>query len=88
MDFFHEATGHEPGDPAKAAREIIAVINDENPPLLLLLGRDAVQVTRQLDAVDLAEIERWEQLCTSIDFAGLTPQVESESAFQAMLNPA
>jgi NAD(P)-dependent dehydrogenase (short-subunit alcohol dehydrogenase family) len=82
-----QGVGHEPGDPAKAAQAIIAIVNAERPPLRLLLGSDAVQVARQFDQADLAEIERWEQLSTSTDFAGLAKQGETERTLQAMLNP-
>jgi NAD(P)-dependent dehydrogenase (short-subunit alcohol dehydrogenase family) len=87
MGFFHLVAGHEPGDPGKAAQAIITIVNEEHPPLRLLLGRDAVQVARQIDQADLADIERWEQLSTSTDFEGFTNPPESERAFQAMLNP-
>jgi NAD(P)-dependent dehydrogenase (short-subunit alcohol dehydrogenase family) len=87
IGFLHQVAGHEPGDPGKAAQAIIAVVNEEHPPLRLLLGRDAVQLARQIDQADLAEIDRWEQLSTSTDFEGLTNPAESERAFQAMLNP-
>jgi NAD(P)-dependent dehydrogenase (short-subunit alcohol dehydrogenase family) len=82
-----QRVGHEPGDPAKAAQAIIAVVNAERSPLRLLLGRDAVQVARQLEQADLAEIERWEQLSTSTDFEDITNQAESGDVIQAMLNP-
>jgi NAD(P)-dependent dehydrogenase (short-subunit alcohol dehydrogenase family) len=87
MGFLHQVAGHEPGDPAKAAQAIIAIVNEEHPPLRLLLGRDAVQLARQIDQADLAEIERWEPLSTSTDFEGLTTPAESERGLQAMLNP-
>jgi NAD(P)-dependent dehydrogenase (short-subunit alcohol dehydrogenase family) len=86
-DLFHKVAGHEPGDPAKAAQAIIAIVNEEHPPRRLLLGRDAVQLARQIDQADLAEIGRWEHLSTSTDFEGLTNPAESEQALQAMLNP-
>jgi NAD(P)-dependent dehydrogenase (short-subunit alcohol dehydrogenase family) len=85
LSFFHEIAGQEQGDPAKAAQAIIAVVNEEHPPLRLLLGSDAVQVARQLDQADLGEIARWERLSTSTDYAGITHPTESERAFQAAL---
>jgi NAD(P)-dependent dehydrogenase (short-subunit alcohol dehydrogenase family) len=86
MDFFHEMAGREPGDPAKAAQAIIAIVNEEHPPLRLLLGRDAVQLARQIEQTKLAEADRWEPLSDSTDFEGITNQAEIERAFQAMLN--
>jgi NAD(P)-dependent dehydrogenase (short-subunit alcohol dehydrogenase family) len=77
--------GHEPGDPAKAAQAVIAIVNELQPPLRLLLGTDALHVARQIDQADLAESERWEQLSTSTDFAGMTQPTESERAFLAAI---
>src|SRR5258708_23681713 len=81
MGFFHQVAGHEPGDPAKAAQAIIAIVNAEQPPLRLLLGRDAVQLARQIDQADLAAIERWEPLSTSTAVEGLTNPAASERGF-------
>ena len=83
-DFFHQFAGHEPGDPAKAAQAIIAVVNAEQPPRRLLLGRDAVQLARQIDHADLAEIDRWEQLSTSTDFDDVAPSAGNEAALQTV----
>jgi NAD(P)-dependent dehydrogenase (short-subunit alcohol dehydrogenase family) len=85
MTFLHDVAGHEPGDPAKAAQAIIAVVNEEHPPLRLLLGSDAVQIARQVDRADLAETDRWEHLSTSTDFEGTTPQPGDENALQSLL---
>jgi NAD(P)-dependent dehydrogenase (short-subunit alcohol dehydrogenase family) len=68
MGFLHQVAGHEPGDPAKAAQAIIAIVNEDNPPLRLLLGTDAVQLARQIDQAKLAETDRWEALSSSTDF--------------------
>jgi NAD(P)-dependent dehydrogenase (short-subunit alcohol dehydrogenase family) len=86
MTFFHEIGGHEPGDPAKAAQAIIAVVNEEHPPRRLLLGRDAVQLARQVDQADLVEIDRWEHLSTSTDYEGIANQPETAPSLQEVLN--
>ena len=67
LDYHHQA-GNEPGDPAKAAQAIISIVNEENPPLRLLLGKDAVQLARRIDQAKLAETDRWEKLSSSTDF--------------------
>jgi NAD(P)-dependent dehydrogenase (short-subunit alcohol dehydrogenase family) len=82
---WEQIAGHEPGDPAKAAQAIIAIVDERQPPLRLLLGTDAFHVARQIDQADLAESERWEQLSTSTDFVGITQPTESERAFQAAI---
>jgi predicted amino acid dehydrogenase len=64
-----QISGKQPGDPAKAARAILDIVASENPPVHLLLGRDAVTRAREkLDALR-AEIDAWESLSTSTDFS-------------------
>lgn len=64
--------GHQPGDPHKAARAIIAAVDAANPPLHLPLGADAVRALRRQLAQRAAELDRWEAL--SVDTAvGGTP---------------
>ncbi|GCF11529.1 oxidoreductase [Dictyobacter arantiisoli] len=65
---YHQQAGNEPGNPAKAAQAIITIVNEEKPPLRLLLGKDAVQIARSVDQAKLAETERWEKLSTSTNF--------------------
>lgn len=67
---YHHQTGNEPGDPAKAAQAIITIANEANPPLRLLLGKDAVLIARRVDQAKLAETERWEELSSSTNFDG------------------
>jgi NAD(P)-dependent dehydrogenase (short-subunit alcohol dehydrogenase family) len=60
--------GTQPGDPDKAALVIIAAVEDAEPPALLLLGSDAVDVaTRVLDR-QRAEIEKWADRSRTTDF--------------------
>ena len=61
--------GLQPGDPAKAARAILAALDADEPPLRLVLGGDAVDNIRsRLDALS-RELGQWEQLSreTAID---------------------
>lgn len=62
-----EKSGKQLGDPVKAARAMLAVIEAENPPAHLLLGSDALRLVRdKLAAVD-ASIREWESLTISTD---------------------
>jgi NAD(P)-dependent dehydrogenase (short-subunit alcohol dehydrogenase family) len=63
-----DVTGKENGDPDKAAQAIITIANEENPPLRLLLGSDAVAIANAVDTGKLAETKRWEKLSFSTDF--------------------
>ena len=59
--------GTQPGDPAKAAKAIIAAVESDEPPAFLLLGNDALNTYRRLNAAKLHTIETWEHLTTSTD---------------------
>jgi NAD(P)-dependent dehydrogenase (short-subunit alcohol dehydrogenase family) len=85
MDYLRAHTGHEPGDPAKAAQAIIAVVNEEQPPLRLLLGSDAVRLARQIDQARLAETDRWERLSASTDFDAVTDGSENEDRVETLI---
>jgi NAD(P)-dependent dehydrogenase (short-subunit alcohol dehydrogenase family) len=61
------AHGTQPGDPAKAARAIIAAVESDEPPAFLLLGSDALRTYRRLAAARLDTIDAWEHLTTSTD---------------------
>jgi hypothetical protein len=46
------------------------VIDSENPPAHLLLGKDALKLVRDKLAALSAEIDQWEALSSSTDFSG------------------
>jgi NAD(P)-dependent dehydrogenase (short-subunit alcohol dehydrogenase family) len=60
--------GKQPGDPERAARAIIAVASVDNPPLRLVLGRDAYARAERTDETRLAELRAWRDLSASTDF--------------------
>ena len=59
--------GTQPGDPAKAAKAIIAAVESDEPPAFLLLGNDALNIYRRLTEARLDTIKKWEHLATSTD---------------------
>ena len=62
-------SGNQPGDPAKAAQALLALVDTENPPVRLFLGEDALGlVDQKLDAMK-AEIAGWDALSRSTSFA-------------------
>ena len=61
------AHGTQPGDPAKAAKAIIAAVESDEPPPFLLLGNDALATYRRLAAARLDTIQEWEYLTASTD---------------------
>ncbi len=60
--------GKQPGDPERAAQAIIAVAAADNPPLRLVLGRDAFARAEHTDEARLAELRAWREMSTSTDF--------------------
>ncbi|MGW0149428.1 oxidoreductase [Streptomyces sp. NPDC003333] len=61
-------SGHQPGDPARAAAAIAAVVDTDVPPLRLLLGSDALAGARARLQRVRAEIDANEALTTGVDF--------------------
>jgi NAD(P)-dependent dehydrogenase (short-subunit alcohol dehydrogenase family) len=62
-------SGNQPGDPAKAAQALLALVDAANPPVRLFLGGDALELVEQkLDAMR-GEISTWEELSRSTSFA-------------------
>ena len=62
-----EKSGQQLGDPVKAARAMLAIIESQNPPTHLLLGSDALSLVREKLARLGEEIDRWEALTRSTD---------------------
>ncbi|WP_175946189.1 oxidoreductase [Burkholderia pyrrocinia] len=62
-----EKSGKQLGDPAKAARAMLAVIAAEHPPAHLLLGSDALRLVRNKLAALEQEIRAWEAVTVSTD---------------------
>ncbi len=61
--------GNQLGDPDKAGQAILTLVAAPNPPGHLLLGTDAVRLVRDARRAVDAEIEVWEELSSSTDFA-------------------
>jgi len=62
-----ERSGHQPGDPAKAAQAMLALTEAAEPPAHLLLGSDALGLVRGKLAQMDSEISTWEALTRSTD---------------------
>jgi NAD(P)-dependent dehydrogenase (short-subunit alcohol dehydrogenase family) len=55
------------GDPDKAARAMLRIVEDEQPPMHLVLGSEAIGILRSADAARTAEMEKWLSLSLSTD---------------------
>lgn len=60
--------GTQIGDPQKAADVFIALSQQENPPVLLFLGKDANQVFENKISELKNQVSKWKELGTSTDF--------------------
>ncbi|MFM0239360.1 oxidoreductase [Paraburkholderia phytofirmans] len=62
-------SGKQAGDPRKAAQALLEIVAAKNPPVHLLLGNDALDLVKTKLAALNKEIEQWETLSRSTDFA-------------------
>lgn len=62
-----QKSGKQLGDPAKAARAMLALIDADMPPAHLLLGTDALGLVREKLAAMSAEVDEWEAVSRSTD---------------------
>ncbi|NRP70182.1 putative oxidoreductase [Ensifer psoraleae] len=61
-------SGEQPGDPERAARAIVMAVNAAEPPLRLLLGREALAGARaKLDALR-KDFDAWAEVTEGADF--------------------
>ncbi|MDR9751335.1 oxidoreductase [Pseudomonas sp. SZMC_28357] len=60
-------SGKQLGDPVKAARAMLTLIDSAAPPAHLLLGSDALQLVREGLEAQLKNIAEWEALTRSTD---------------------
>jgi NAD(P)-dependent dehydrogenase (short-subunit alcohol dehydrogenase family) len=68
------------GDPAKVARAVLAIADEPNPPLRLLLGSDAVFMAELLAKARAQEDAAWRELSLSTDADGAPPFAETPVA--------
>lgn len=63
-----DGNGRQPGDPRKAADAIILAVDAQEPPLHLLLGRDALQFVGQKLGALQSEVMKWAPVSAGTDF--------------------
>jgi NAD(P)-dependent dehydrogenase (short-subunit alcohol dehydrogenase family) len=62
-------SGNQPGDPARAAQVLLALVEAENPPVRLFLGEDALALVDQKLEAMKAERTAWDALSRSTSIA-------------------
>src|SRR5258708_19895291 len=66
-EYRRDNNGNQPGDPARAAKIIIDVVNSDAPPRRLILGADAVKSAQQAAATRAAETDKWAAISQPAD---------------------
>lgn len=62
-------SGNQPGDPAKAAQALLALVESETPPVRLFMGDDALGLVEHKLGAMKAELDAWDALSRSTSFA-------------------
>ncbi len=65
-------SGRQPGDPARAAQALLAIVEAADPPVRLFLGGDALGLVEAKLAAMTDEIAAWKTLSRSTDFGTAT----------------
>ena len=73
------------GDPDKAAKIILDLVEHPEPPVHLLLGSDAVAILETVDADRKAEFEKWKDVSVTTDFGDTENPYASEELKQNVL---
>jgi hypothetical protein len=82
--FMEQHTGHEPGDPRKAGQALVQLVEMEQPPLRLPLGKDAIVFLRNSYKTSSDELERWADTTGSTDFDDVTASPEQNPVLQLL----
>jgi len=77
-DFFQSGDFIPMGDPEKAARVMIDLVDHPQPPIHLVLGSEAIGMLKHADASRSEEMEKWMQVSLSTDHDESTNFLDSE----------
>ncbi|AYF99292.1 oxidoreductase [Protaetiibacter intestinalis] len=66
IDRMRTSNGNQPGDPARVAQILLDISEADEPPVRLLLGRDAVRVGAMAAEALAASDARWHDVSTSV----------------------
>jgi NAD(P)-dependent dehydrogenase (short-subunit alcohol dehydrogenase family) len=66
-DFFKSGKFIPMGDPVKAAKVMVALVDHPAPPVHLILGSEALAIVKATDEMREQEMEKWMEISTSTD---------------------
>jgi NAD(P)-dependent dehydrogenase (short-subunit alcohol dehydrogenase family) len=85
VDFFKSGKFVPMGDPDKAAKVMVALADNPNPPVHLVLGSEAIAILKQADETRSAEMEQWMPVSLSTDHDEAANFLESAQG-KALIN--
>jgi len=62
-----ENNHEQPGDPEKAAKVMVKLVDEPEPPVHLVLGSEAVAILEMANASRDAELQKWKPVSISTD---------------------
>ena len=68
INLLQSNSGKQPGDPVKAAKAIIRIVNSDNPPLRLVLGKVALDAILEKFKMVEKELSEWEAVTLDTSF--------------------
>jgi NAD(P)-dependent dehydrogenase (short-subunit alcohol dehydrogenase family) len=68
MKFWKGANGQQTGDPAKLAKALITIVNEEKPPLRFLAGADAILTAEQVATSLQEQLNAYRDLSSSLAY--------------------
>ncbi|MCZ4223664.1 oxidoreductase [Pedobacter rhodius] len=77
-DFFQGGTFVPTGDPEKAAKVMLDLVEHPQPPVHLVLGSEAIGMLKHADAVRTEEMEKWLSVSLSTDHNDATNFLDTE----------
>ncbi|KIO75685.1 oxidoreductase [Pedobacter lusitanus] len=84
IEMFKGGTFVPMGDPDKAAKVMVELVENPEPPVHLILGSEAVGIVRHAEAVKAEELEKWLPVSVSTDHTNAVNFLETEAG-KAML---
>ena len=84
LKWWEAQSGRQPGDPAKLARALVAIADEEPPPRRFIAGADAIGLAEQKVAALKAQIDAYRGLSTSL---ALDEPERAREANKVMVKP-
>ena len=83
-EYREQHSGQEPGDPRKAGRVLLQLVEMEQPPLRLPLGKDAIMFLSNSYKTNSDELQRWADISGSTDFDDVAASTEEHPAVRLL----